>query len=162
MLRVKTDDVDATFAHLEALGMAGAPPKSFTRPVDLGEERREASFSTVTVRPGVFPAGRVYFCQHHTPDLVWRDAWRSHANGAFATEEFLVVSRDPAAEAARYGQLLELDVAATATPSLESFSEDEPDLANFIFSNVDLEGGKEKNVLAGKLLAQVARALLVR
>ena len=68
----KTDDADATFAHLQAVGMAAEPPKSFHRPVDTADGSREARFRTVTVRSDVFAAGRVYFCEHNTPELVWR------------------------------------------------------------------------------------------
>lgn len=113
----KTDDVHATFARLEALDMAGDPPRSFSRPVEVNGGTSNASFSTVTVRPGVFPAGRVYFCQHHTPDLVWRNEWRVHANGAQSTEAFWVVARDADSEAARYGDLLSRAVAAGADGS---------------------------------------------
>ena len=113
----KSDDVNSTYAHLQSLGIDGDPPRSFTRPVDIDGASREASFSTVAVRPGVFAAGRVYFCQHHTPDLVWRDAWRHHGNGARSTAEFWVVARDPQAEAARYGGLLGLEVERSADGS---------------------------------------------
>jgi len=108
----KTDDVNTTFERLAQLGMAGEPPKSFSRPVDVGDTIVEASFSTVTVRSDVFDAGRVYFCQHHTPELVWRPQWQEHANGSRSTKAFVVVARDAGQEAARYGQLLGLAVSA--------------------------------------------------
>ena len=104
----KTDDAEATFAHLQALGMAGEPPKSFSRPVDLhdGEAPREASFTTVHVRPDCFPAGRVYFCQHHTPELVWRPAWQRHANGSTRIAALLLVSTEPEREAEQFAKLM--------------------------------------------------------
>ena len=61
-----------TFAQLRALDMAGDPPHAFSRPVDLPGGKVEATFRTVTVRQDVFPAGQVYFCEHGTPELVWR------------------------------------------------------------------------------------------
>lgn len=101
----KTDDVDATYAHLDGLGLAGDAPMSFTRPVTLGGEEQTARFRTVKVRPGVFEAGRVYFCEHGTPELVWRPEWSTHANGAVAIAEFVVVATELEAEAARYGDV---------------------------------------------------------
>ena len=63
----KADDVDTTYARLDELGLAGDPPMSFTRPVALGGAEHTARFRTVKVRPDVFAAGRVYFCEHGTP-----------------------------------------------------------------------------------------------
>ena len=90
-----------TFAQLRALDMAGDPPHAFSRPVDLPGGKVEATFRTVTVRQDVFPAGQVYFCEHGTPELVWRPEWQTHANGTTQITEIVIVSTDPAAEAAR-------------------------------------------------------------
>lgn len=102
----KTSDVDETFSELQELGMAGDPPKAFSRPVDIGGSQKDASFRTVAARPGVFPAGRVYFCEHGTPDLVWRPEWQSHANGATGVAEFIVVSEDFDQESGNYARLI--------------------------------------------------------
>jgi hypothetical protein len=107
----KSDDVDATYAHLQTLDMAGDPPKSFSRPVEIDGQTVNAKFRTVAVRTGVFPAGRVYFCEHGTPELVWRPEWRAHSNGAHSLEAFLIAASNPEEEAARYGSLLNLPVA---------------------------------------------------
>lgn len=103
----KTPDVDRTFAHLQALDMAGDPPRAFTRPVDLPSGEAIAKFRTVTVRRDVFPAGRVYFCEHGTPELVWRPAWQTHANGAARMTEIVIVSVEPEAEAVCYARLVD-------------------------------------------------------
>lgn len=103
----KTNDVDHVFAHLQANEMAGDPPRAFTRPVELPEGEAIAKFRTVTVRAGVFPAGRVYFCEHGTPELVWRPEWQQHANGAIRMAEAVIVSTQPEVEAGRYARLLE-------------------------------------------------------
>lgn len=106
----KTPDVDETFAHLQALDMAGDPPKAFTRPVKLPSGEADASFRTVAVRPGVFPGGRVYYCEHGTPELVWRPEWQSHGNGATAMPEFVVASTAHEREAENFARLLFSDV----------------------------------------------------
>jgi hypothetical protein len=61
-----------------------------------------ASFRTTRFTPGTYPAGRVYFCQHLTPELVWRNEWQSHANQAIRTSAFLIVANKPAQEAKNY------------------------------------------------------------
>ena len=102
----KSSDVDKTFEKLVELEMDGDPPKSFSRPVELDGRKTDAKFRTVTVRAGVFPEGRVYFCEHGTPELVWRPEWQSHENGIKAVSEIVVVTRDPAKSGDLYSKLL--------------------------------------------------------
>jgi hypothetical protein len=71
------------------------PPLEFSRPVELPEGPRDATFRTVRLSPGTVPAGRLYFCHHFTRDLVWRDEWRHHANGAVGVARAVVAARDP-------------------------------------------------------------------
>ena len=101
----KSANVDETFEHLQAIGMAGDPPKAFSRPVEIDGQTLDAKFRTVTARADVFPGRRVYFCEHGTPELVWRPEWQSHANGATAMRELVVVSAAPAEEADRFARL---------------------------------------------------------
>lgn len=104
----KTDDVDETFARLDALGMSGDPPKSFSRPVTLADgDTRDACFRTVTARADSFPAGRLYFCEHLTPELLWREEWQTHANGVTGFSELIIVTPTPGEEAAQLAKLLE-------------------------------------------------------
>ena len=107
----KTADVDANYEHMRSLGFDGDPPKSFTRPLEIDGETVEAAFRTVTVRSDVFGGGRVYFCEHATPQYVWHAPWKTHANSVERTHEFVVVAVDPEAEAARYGSLLDIEPA---------------------------------------------------
>ena len=106
----KTADVDDTHAHLLALDMAGEPPRAFSRPVELDGETKDAKFRTVTVRSDVFPEGRIYFCEHGTPDLVWRPEWQSHANGAMDIAEVMIVAEDVPGVASDYARLVEGEV----------------------------------------------------
>ena len=50
--------------------------------MELCDGAKDARFRTVRLTPGTVSAGRIYFCHHFTRDLVWRDEWRHHANGA--------------------------------------------------------------------------------
>ena len=101
----KTEDADATYAHLRAIDMAGKEPIGFSRPVDLGNEQQEARFRTVTARADALPAGRIYFCEHATPELVWRSAWQDHANASAAIRELVIVSSRVEEETAALGRL---------------------------------------------------------
>ena len=59
----------------------------------MGDATRHSARSHLS--PGTVPAGRIYFCHHFTRDLVWRDEWRHHANGAVAVARAVIAARDP-------------------------------------------------------------------
>lgn len=100
-LVLATDDAQATHAAWSAQGLAVQPVQYFSRPVALDGGDREARFSTARLVPGQFPAGRIYACRHHTPELVWRPGWLAHANGVQGIAGLVVVSGQP--EQARRG-----------------------------------------------------------
>lgn len=102
----KSEDVDVTFNHLRELGMDGEPPRSFSRPVEVNQKTVDAKFRTVSVRPDVFPEGRVYFCEHGTPELVWRKEWQNHKNKTTAVTEIVVVTNNVAETATDYANLV--------------------------------------------------------
>ncbi len=91
-----TEDAAATHFAMGKAGVAVFPPEEFSRPVAVLEGTRDAVFRTVRLMPGMVPAGRLYFCQHLTRDLVWRDAWRHHANGVTGVARAVVVAQDTA------------------------------------------------------------------
>ena len=103
-LVLRSEDAEATRARLQLDGFAAAPVSAFSRPVMVDGQEVEARFATVRVQQDVFPAGRVYFCHHLTPDYVWRPEWLTHPNTFEEIEEIAVASRDPEAEARRYAQ----------------------------------------------------------
>ena len=108
----KSSNVDETYAHLQNLGIAGDPPKSFSRPVELSDGTQDARFRTVAVRTGVFPGGRVYFCEHGTPELVWRPEWQSHQSGVVNISEFVVASAAHEQEAEGFSRLLDAQISS--------------------------------------------------
>lgn len=91
-----SEDSDRTYAALHAAGVAVDPPQQFSRPVELPDGTRDATFRTVNLRPGTVTAGRLYFCHHLTRDLVWRDEWRHHRNGVIGVSRAVIAARDPA------------------------------------------------------------------
>lgn len=54
----------------------------------------------------------------------------------------------------------ELDAAATAVPTLEALADREGDVASYIFSNIDLDGGEHAIGVARTILAHIAAALI--
>ena len=88
-----TENSASVYAALREAGVPVEPPLEFSRPVELTEGSRDATFRTVHITPGTVPAGRVYFCHHLTRDLVWRDEWRHHANGAIGIERAVIAAQ---------------------------------------------------------------------
>lgn len=105
-LVLRTKDADATCAELRAAGFEPVGPVDFSRPVEVEGRTEEARFRTVRFPPETFPAGRVYFCQHLTPELVWRAEWESHPNGFLGIDRFMVEAPDAPAEAHRLAAAL--------------------------------------------------------
>ncbi|MGC2411833.1 MAG: VOC family protein [Stellaceae bacterium] len=101
----KTDDADVVHAHALAAGLPILPVQSFSRPVELDGARQDARFRTTRLDPKRVAMGRVYFCEHGTPELVWRPEWQSHPNGARAISRVIVASGDPRRTASLFGAL---------------------------------------------------------
>jgi hypothetical protein len=100
-----TENSAAVYHALQAAGVPVAPPLEFSRPVELPDGARNATFRTVHLAPGTVPAGRIYFCHHLTRDLVWRDEWRHHGNGAIGILRAAIAARDPAVLAALFRRM---------------------------------------------------------
>jgi hypothetical protein len=100
-----TDNSAAVYAALHQAGVPVEPPLEFSRPVELTDGSKDATFRTVRITPGTVAAGRIYFCHHFTRDLVWRDEWRHHANGAIAVARAVVAARDPSVLGALFARM---------------------------------------------------------
>ncbi|MEZ5825677.1 MAG: VOC family protein [Geminicoccaceae bacterium] len=97
-----TDDAAADHRRLEEGGFEPLPLVHLRRAVEEGGEPRIAQFSVARVPPVAMPEGRIQFCQHHTPELVWREPWRTQPNGWLALNDVLLCVEDAEAVAARY------------------------------------------------------------
>lgn len=99
----KTTDSDRVYARLAEAGAPVLPPQAFSRPVDMGDgTSRDAAFRTVRLERQAVPAGRMFFCHHLTPELVWHDPWRRHPNGATGVAGMVIAASDPAFYAALF------------------------------------------------------------
>ena len=91
-----TDDSAAVYAALRA---AESSPSSAPGVLPAGEpagrRARRGLPSPCACSPGTVSSGRIYFCHHFTRDLVWRDEWRHHPNGAIGVSRAVIAARDP-------------------------------------------------------------------
>src|SRR6185312_13223149 len=104
-----TEDSASAYAALDGAGVPVEPPLEFSRPVELAQGSRDAKFRTVRLKPGVTQVGRLYFCHHFTRDLVWRDEWRHHANGAIGVARAVIAARDPSVLGALFRRMFGAD-----------------------------------------------------
>jgi hypothetical protein len=104
-----TEDSTAIYQTLHRAGVAVEPPLEFSRPVELPDDVKDATFRTVRLAAGTVSAGRIYFCHHFTRDLVWRDEWRHHANGAIGILRAVIAAREPSGLAGLFGQMFGRD-----------------------------------------------------
>ena len=108
----KADDAERMYQHALGAGLPIQPVQSFSRPVTLAGETRDARFRTTRLDPKKVPMGRVYFCEHLTPDLVWRREWQTHPNGAQAISRVVVATPSPEQTATLFRALFGKVVAA--------------------------------------------------
>ena len=104
-----SSDADATFARLTAHGLPALAPTSFSRPVVVDGVAQDARFRTVRMAAEAFPAGRVYHCEHLTPELVWRPEWLAHANGFMAIDELVIGGPNTSAAARAYAAVCDAE-----------------------------------------------------
>jgi hypothetical protein len=98
-------------ARLAEHGYTPLPPVALERQLSTPRGEDTARFTVVRVPPAVMPEGRIQFCQHHTPQLLWQQRWLTHANRATALTAVMLCVEDPAATAARYARFTGLTAA---------------------------------------------------
>ncbi len=108
----KTPDADTVYAHAHGAGLPILPVQSFSRPVELDGAQQDARFRTTRLDPAKIAMGRVYFCEHQTPELVWRPEWQTHPNGARAIARVVVATGDPRRTASLFETLFGAEAVA--------------------------------------------------
>jgi len=105
-LVLKTQDASAVYHHLQQQNIAGSAPADFFRPVQLNDgSAPNARFRTVPLAADRVANGRSFFCQHFTPELVWRTEWQRHPNGVSHISAFVIATPNPQQTASVYAQL---------------------------------------------------------
>jgi len=95
---------EADNARLATAGFAPLDPIALQRQIDTGAGTETARFTVVRVPPGTMAEGRVQFCQHHTPELLWQERWLEHANRAAGLNGVLLCVNDPQEVARRFAR----------------------------------------------------------
>jgi len=91
----KTGDADIVHREAQAAGLPVLPVQAFSRPVTLDGVSQDARFRTTRLDADKIAMGRIYFCEHRTPELVWRPEWQAHPNSACAIARVVVATADP-------------------------------------------------------------------
>ncbi len=100
-----TGDARRTARRLDEAGFTLQPVQEFSREVISGDRHGLARFTTVRLAAGEFSAGRVYFCQHHTPEWVWRPEWLSHPNQVTGITALTIIAGDVMSAEQHYARL---------------------------------------------------------
>ena len=143
-------DSAAGAGEIRARGYEPLGPTDFERPVLMPDGSQSAARFRIFQWPlSEAPAGlRIFACQHRTRETVWVPELMKHANGAKRLERALVVSPEPARDAAHLARLIDRDV--KAEPDGAAAVPSGPDRAEFIFLTKDQLGRRYREVsLAG-------------
>jgi hypothetical protein len=136
--------------EIRARGYDAVGPIDFERPVTMPDGSQSAARFSVFQWPiAAAPAGlRIFACQHKTRETVWIPELMQHANGAKRLKQVVVISAEPARDAAHLARMIDGQVRAepdggVAVPS-------GADRADFIFlTRTQLAGRYPAVSLAG-------------
>jgi hypothetical protein len=133
-------DAAAGAEEIRARGYIPVGPTDFERPVTMPDGSQSAAkFTTfqwpIEETPGGF---RIFACQHKTRETVWIPALQQHANAAKCLKHALVVSPEPAKDAAHLARMIDREVSAGPGGALTVPSGS--DRADFMFLTGDQLG----------------------
>jgi hypothetical protein len=143
-------DSAAGAEEIRARGYQPLGPTDFERPVTMPDGSQSAAKFRIFQWPlSEAPGGlRIFACQHKTPETVWIPELMKHANGAKRLKQALVVSPEPAKDAAHLARIIDRDV--KAEPDGAAAVPSGSDRADFIFLTKDRLGRRYPEVsLAG-------------
>lgn len=104
LLAFSTDDTVALHGRLRANGFETLEPVALRRNIETETGEEELRFRVQRIAAGQMPEGRVQALEHLTPDALWQKRWMTHANGARALTDLLLLDDTPAEAARRYGR----------------------------------------------------------
>lgn len=104
-------DSAAGAEELRARGYEPIGPTDFERPVTMPDGRLAAArFRTFHWPVAEAPGGlRLFACQHKTRETVWIPELMTHANGAKRLRQALLVTPEPARDAAHLSRMIDRD-----------------------------------------------------
>lgn len=95
---------DIEHARLAKAGFQPLAPVALERSIETTTGPGTARFTVVRVPPGTMAEGRIQYCHHHTPALLWQARWLVHANRAAGLRAVLLCVEDPQQAAQRYAR----------------------------------------------------------
>jgi len=104
LIALGTAAPESDHARLASGGFSPLGPVALQREIDASEGHGTARFTVVRVPPGTMAEGRIQFCQHHTPWLLWQPRWMEHANRATALNGAVLCVADPEEAARRHAR----------------------------------------------------------
>ena len=111
--RIAFTAVDSTAGaeEIRARGYAPIGPIDFERPVTMPDGSLSAAKFRVFQWPvAEAPGGvRIFACQHKTRETVWIPELMQHANGAKRLRQVLIVTPDPARDAAHLARMIDCE-----------------------------------------------------
>jgi len=136
--------------EIRARGYAAIGPIDFERPVTMPDGSLSAAKFRIFQWPiEEAPGGlRIFACQHKTRETVWIPQLQKHANAAKSLKLALVVSPEPAKDAAHLARMIDREVRTEADGAVAVPSGS--DRADFVFLTKDQLGRRYPGVsLAG-------------
>ena len=144
-------DSAAGAEEIRARGYAPVGPTDFERPVTMPDGSLSAArFRTFQWPTAEAPGGvRIFACQHQTRETVWIPELMKHANGAKRLKQAVIVSPEPAKDAAHLARMIDREVrpeqdGAVTVPSGS-------DRADFMFLTKDQLGRRYPEVSLAEL-----------
>jgi catechol 2,3-dioxygenase-like lactoylglutathione lyase family enzyme len=104
-IAMKTQDARAAAAELETAGLGDGAADALSRPVELEGGPRDAAFTLARIDPAKTPGAWMFVCQHHTPEVVWREGYLDHGNGIEGLAEVIGIAADLPALARAYAPI---------------------------------------------------------
>lgn len=136
--------------EIRARGYPPVGPTDFERPVTMPDGTiSSAKFRTFQWPTAEAPGGvRIFACQHKTRETVWIPELMRHANGARRLKQVVIVSPEPAKDAAHLSKMIDRDTRSEADGAVAVPSGG--DRADFVFLTRDQLGRRYPGVsLAG-------------
>jgi hypothetical protein len=137
--RVAFTAVDSAAGAEEIRGRGFEPvgPTDFERPVTMPDGSLSAAkFRTFLWPIAEAPGGlRIFACQHKTRETVWIPELMKHANGAKRLKQTLVVSPEPAKDAAHMADMIDREV--TSATDGAAVVPSGSDRADFVFLTLE-------------------------
>jgi hypothetical protein len=154
-------DSAAGAEEIRARGYAALGPTDFERPVSMPDGALSAAkFRTFQWPIEEAPAGvRIFACQHKTRETVWIPQLQQHANATKRLKRVLLVTPEPAEDAAHMARLIDREV--HAEPDGAASVPSGPDRADFVFLTRDQLGRRYPGVALAGIPARGAAGLVL-